>query len=650
MIVLGIDKNGNLYGSLTFPAYPDRDVAEFLLKKGLGKYLPWTGEMLPPKLTAKYRATETKAREAAVGRWGKGSKETNISVEKKMMPMKVMMVFSGDSFAVIDANSKETRLNLADIRTKRLARGRDKKESEPLAFEAKEWLRKKVVGQKMDIRFEYKRQDKKGGTQDFVSIGAGRSNIQLQLVQLGYAEVVQHSLVSSRSSNYVKLVEAEYQAKKLGKGIWAKNPVCHKYTDLTNRPSQRGGDKAADSREKERAEAMLPHLAGAHLRGHVEYVFSGSKFKVYIESKKLMMNVQLAGVEVPRWSAKNTTKYGADAHALARSLCLQKNVIIEIPKDDTRVVDRQGTFSAYIWTEKPKRSIACALLEQGLGKVFKRAAEAGGYLDQLMSAQEPAKSRRLRVWEGFDEEEKNRKAKRDAQRKKEAKEKNQKISVTEIVNTVSFFAQSVGDKNIETVRKGLSAIEGTTRPDDFNPEFGDIAACKFDGAWYRVCVEETDDDMGTCDVEYIDYGNKEHGIDLKSLMPLSEDLMKIPRLSKKYVLAAVQMPPEGSGWEDEGYTRLGNLIFQKEWDAEVLMQDKSGYHVSIKGDDQSTPVQGELLKDGLCRLQRKPDYSMKYLLNQFRKYQEEGVKNRMGCWEYGEISDEEEEDDRRRRR
>mmetsp|Transcript_26367 Transcript_26367/g.41722 ORF Transcript_26367/g.41722 Transcript_26367/m.41722 type:complete len:943 (-) Transcript_26367:296-3124(-) len=659
-IPLGIDKYGNLYGRVQFADHPERDITKMLLKHGLGRFLPWTAALCDPKLAEEYRACEAQARAASQNIW-RYIKPAEVKAPEvpTVTSMRVVMVSSGDSLIVADAKGKERRVNLASIRAPRLGR-REGDESEPLAWEAKEYLRRKLVGKRVNVRVEYRRGGQ--GTPDFVTIEQGKININEQLCTLGYAKVVPHKLEEARATNYISLVVAEKKAELAKKGVHSGSKDVHKFTDLTDRPraprKAKDGEAAAPQRRGEadvaRAKAMLPTLGSGSHKGHVEYVISGSKLKVYLTSKKIMLNVVLAGVQVPRPSGRNDKKgdkYGNDAQALVRSLCLQHNVTVEFASGDG-AVDRRGNFVGYVWTESPRKSIASALLEQGLAKIFLRSAEAGSYLEDLRKAERGAKSKRLRMWENFDEELKKRQEARAAAMKAEAKSKNQKIKVTEIVDGVTFYAQLVEDKNIKVIEDAMAAIDGES-PADYEPEFGEVAACKFDGAWYRVQVSDVDEELGFVDVIFIDYGNKSR-VNLEGIVPIPENLKEIAPLAKKFTLACVTPPMDGSGWTDTAFERLGELTYDQTFDAEVLFRDNKGIsHVNIKtkGEDKKeVPLQSMLLKEGLARIVKRPDYSMKFLVGQLRSFQAEGVEGRKGIWEYGEVSDEEEEDPRRKRK
>mmetsp|Transcript_28020 Transcript_28020/g.68106 ORF Transcript_28020/g.68106 Transcript_28020/m.68106 type:complete len:940 (-) Transcript_28020:196-3015(-) len=663
LIAHGIDKHGNLYGRLVFAAHPERDITKMLLKNGLGKYIPWTASLLDPKLAGEYKVIEAQARATGIGRW-RTSQDGHSAQDGKFEQVKILMVLSGDTVIALDEKGSERRMGLASVRTPRLGR-RDGTEAEPLGFEAKEFLRNKLVGKKCLVKLEYSR-GPANNLQHFVSIGQGRQNVNLQLCELGYATTITHRVDEPRAHNYIQLVEAEKKAQKMQKGLHAKNASVHKYTDLTERPKadkkaegNTGKRQARGEAEAARARALLPQLAGTQLRGHVEYVMSGKGMKVYLTGKKIMCMVVLAGVQVPRAPGKNFKgdKYGKEAADYVKTHCLQQNVIIEIPEGED-AVDRRGNFFAYIWTESSRNNIACGLLENGLAKIFMRSAEKGGHLSSLRKAEHGAKSKRLRVWETFDEEEKKRKEAREERKKAEAKSKYQKIKVTEIVDGITFYAQLVEDKKSKSVSDGLAAVE-KSQPDDFEAEFGMIAAAKFEDGWHRVQLNDVDEDEGSCTAFFVDYGNKA-SVAIADLIPIPQELASITPLAAKFTLACVQGPPEGMGWEDPAYERFGELIYGKVWDAEILHHDKQGYHVTLKSTEKAEegketsekelPIQGILLKEGLCKVPRRPDMSMKFLQKEFRNYQREGVENRAGIWEYGEISDEEEEEAGRRRR
>jgi len=86
------------------------------------------------------------------------------------------------------------------------------------------------------------------------------------------------------------------------------------------------------------------------------------------------------------------------------------------------------------------------------------------------------------------------------------------VIVTEITETLTFFAQSVENgSKLESLMSKLHADFQSNPPiaGSYTPKRGDLVAAQFtlDNQWYRAKVERVQGSNAT--VLYIDYGNKE---------------------------------------------------------------------------------------------------------------------------------------------
>lgn len=94
---------------------------------------------------------------------------------------------------------------------------RDEKE-DPLAHEAKEFLRRKIIGQTVHVFKDYTREplseEQEKRTYATIYIANTKENVGASLVRAGYAEVVVHRPGDDRSREYEELCAAEKEAKK----------------------------------------------------------------------------------------------------------------------------------------------------------------------------------------------------------------------------------------------------------------------------------------------------------------------------------------------------------------------------------------------------------------------------------------------------
>ena len=146
----------------------------------------------------------------------------------------------------------------------------------PFMFEAREFLRKKLIGQQVHVVVDYVQaaREASAGESGFpektcCTVTIGGVNVAEALVSKGYASVVRYAAGNDqRSSKYDELLMAEQKAEKSGKGMFdKKNIPTHRVSDMSGNPVK--------------CKQFLPFLQRAgRMSGLVEFVASGSRFRV----------------------------------------------------------------------------------------------------------------------------------------------------------------------------------------------------------------------------------------------------------------------------------------------------------------------------------------------------------------------------------
>ncbi|MEQ2190344.1 nuclease domain-containing protein [Xenoophorus captivus] len=195
-------------------------------------------------------------------------------------------------------------------------------------FEAREFLRKKLIGKKVNVTVDYIRAatGPGEGTPAFAertcaTVTIGGINIAEALVSKGLATVIRYRQDDDqRSSHYDELLAAEARAIKNGKGLHSKKEVpIHRVADISG--------------ETQKAKQFLPFLQRAgRSEAVVEYVFSGSRLKLYMPKETCLITFLLAGIECPR-SSRNTPSgvqvaepFSNEAMLFTKELVLQREV------------------------------------------------------------------------------------------------------------------------------------------------------------------------------------------------------------------------------------------------------------------------------------------------------------------------------------
>lgn len=309
---------------------------------------------------------------------------------------------------------------------------------------------------------------------------------------------------------------AEAQATKQQKGIFAKKDIpVHRINDLTTSPES--------SRIKHQ---YLPSWQRAlRTEAVVEFVASGSRFRLFIPKESCLVTFLLAGITCPRSSrpaigegkeATTGEPFGDEAYNFVRDRILQRDISVHA---DT--VDKAGNaVIGWLWMEN-NVNLSVALVEEGLATVH-FTAEKSEHFRALKAAEDQAKAKKKNIWatwvEPVAEEPKAQEVDDDAvetfeeKAPAERKMKLEKVIITEVTPELHFFAQHTDSgPKLEQLMTKLRQDFKASPPvsGSFTPKRDDLCAAKFseDEEWYRAKVIKIEKNQAT--IKYIDYGNTE---------------------------------------------------------------------------------------------------------------------------------------------
>jgi len=219
--------NQNFIGSVI---HPNGNIAEALLREGLAKCVEWSLACVTGG-AEKYRAASGQAREKKLKLWKDFvSSGPVIPAKDKEFTGKVVEIVNGDAIMVKKSKTELKKIHLASIRPPRLEQDKPKTGGGPFRplydipfmFEAREFLRKKLIGQNVQVTVDYIQP----ANNDFpektcCTVAIGGVNVAEALVSKGLATVVRYSADNDqRSSKYDDLLAAEDKAKKSSKGLY----------------------------------------------------------------------------------------------------------------------------------------------------------------------------------------------------------------------------------------------------------------------------------------------------------------------------------------------------------------------------------------------------------------------------------------------
>ncbi len=222
------------------------DIALLLVQSGLAKtIMPKTEEEYDADYYKELRDSQNVATMKKLGLWenstADASKTQGYEKESKKFNGKVLEVHSGDSMTVVkEGSDKERKVFLASVKAPSMAR-RDG-EDEPWAWVAKEFVRKQLVGRKVKVEMEFKREvELKNGpnagekrTMEFASIFVHDKNVSVQLIERGFARANLSKFAEENSKHFEKLMAAEKKALGKKVGVHSKKPAKqYRFVDTT---------------------------------------------------------------------------------------------------------------------------------------------------------------------------------------------------------------------------------------------------------------------------------------------------------------------------------------------------------------------------------------------------------------------------------
>jgi len=156
-----------------------------------------------------------------------------------------------------------------------------------------------------------------------------RKNVAVSLVMQGLAECVRHRQDDPRSRYFDQLLDAEVKAHRAKRGIHSTGePPNTKFRDLT---LVKGASRLETS--------SLIRLG--RTKAVVEYVFSGGRFKIFVPKENCFVFFALSGLRCPARARKSRVgePLAEEAFHFSRTNFMQRDVEIEI--EDT---DKGGTL------------------------------------------------------------------------------------------------------------------------------------------------------------------------------------------------------------------------------------------------------------------------------------------------------------------
>ncbi|MFH4979105.1 hypothetical protein AB6A40_005814 [Gnathostoma spinigerum] len=646
-IILEGVSNQNFVGSVL---HPKGNIAESLLREGFAKCIDWS-IALATSGPEPLRAAERIAKEKRLRLWRSYQPSTTLSDDKKCFSAKVVEVVMADSLVVMKDSGEEMKIWLSSVRPPRQETGSETEHKVgrqfrplydiPHMFEAREFLRRRLIGKRVDVTIDYIQPK----TDSFpektcCTVMCGGLNVAEALVSKGLSKVVRYRADDdNRSSHYDALLAAEAKAEKSKKGLFS---------------DKEAGDKSAVLRIQElqgdpqRSRQFMPYLQrSGRSEGVVEFIASGSRVRLYVPKETCLITFLLSGINCPRGARMGpggkmigeNEPFALEAAKFTRSQVLQREVEIEVEG-----MDKSGSFIGYMFvqTEKGIVNMSVELVENGLASVH-FTAERGNYYKQLCAAEQKAKKAKLGMWADWTEEDVAQ-AEILAAEKKDRTIDYRKVVATDVQRgSLKFYAQNTEDgPKIEKMMKELREELQTHPPvmGSYTPHRGDLCVARFsaDKLWYRARVESV---RGRAiEILYVDFGNREI-VDPSSLASLPAGFAAQAPGAREYQLALASIPSdtEYAQSTDEALERLLFTAPTLLINVEYRVGGVEFVQAVIEGSDGTkTDVAKALIADGLALVESRREKRFLSLVTEYHEAEKKARRERRNIWEYGDFT------------
>ncbi|XP_065069172.1 staphylococcal nuclease domain-containing protein 1-like [Rhopilema esculentum] len=629
--------NQNFLGSVIHPA---GNIAELMLKEGFARCVDWSMGVLSSG-HEKYRQAEKSAKQKQLRIWkGYAPSGNKMPIKDSEFTGKVVECINADAIVVVLPSKEYKKIFFSSLRppramvkeddTQENGPSRNGKRGKPLydipyMFEAREFLRKKLIGKKVDVKIDYVKPANDGYPErTCATVTIGGINIAEALISKGLATALRHRQDDDqRSSQYDDLLAAENRASKNGKGLHSKKePPMHRVADIS-------GDRA-------KAAQFLPFLQRAGKSSAiVEFVASGSRFRLYLPKETCQITFLLAGISCPKVRSVSPQgnlisegePFGAQALEYSKEHCMQREVEVQVEN-----IDRAGNFIGWMFVDG--HNLSADLVEHGLSKVH-FTAERTEYFKDLTQRETKAKDSKLNMWQGFVEEKID-----TVVEETERKTNFTTVVVTEISDGVTFWAQNVDtaerfEQMIMQLRNDLTS--NPPLPGSFTPRKGDMCAGLFiDNLWYRVKVEKVDS-LESVHVLYMDYGNRDV-IPATKMANLPPAYHSFAAQAHEYTLACLIAPKD-----EDDRAMLSDAFKRQALNEKFLLnveyRQNGQEFATLVNPSTKDDISSGLLADGLAMVEKRKEKRLQKILANYRKAQEEARSNRVNLWCYGDFTE-----------
>lgn len=555
--------------------HPVGDIAQFLLAAGLARCVDWhSGLLASVGGMEKYRLAEKAAKAKRLAIWKdynpppRAADATGPGAPaQRTFEATVVRVISGDTIHVRRPSAPEQRIHLSSVRQPNI---KDPK-LVGYANEAREALRKRLVGKAVQVHIDYAKKDEGNGEERVYatvktttgSKEARGQDVGEMLISRGLATVIRHRAGDEdRSPEWDRYMASEAEAIQATRGL-------HSGKEATAPRLIEASESAS------KANTYLPVLKRqGRIHAVVDFCASASRFKIVVPKESCRLTFVLAGIRAPR-TARNASEkdepYAREGFDFTTTRALQRDVEVEVYS-----TDKAGGFIGALWLNKTE-NLAVSLVESGWASVHQYSAEGISFGSQLIEAEKRARRAKVGMWVNETDEEQHESvgdiavptagangsasaSAATAPRKAgwgvpaaaaapaQARSEYVDLYVSDVrggSGEVPFgFSVQILDPEISKLETLMSDLAlhhkaaTTAFSSAFAPKVGDWVSAKFsgDGAWYRGQILRNKAASKSKEVRFVDYGNIED-VAVGDIRPLEAPRFGKARLPAKAIEA-----------------------------------------------------------------------------------------------------------------
>jgi len=295
---------------------------------------------------------------------------------EKKAPVKtkgtVRSVNGGDVFTIFTAEGNLIKAQLSSIQAPRM--GTATRAEEAFAWEAREFLRKKIIGQQLSITIV-----NQAGDMNYVNALLGEQDLAELMVSNGWCTV--HP--KAKGEHAEELAEMEARAREDHIGIF-----------------QTDRSKAQRNAESIKPFKLFEECKSKPVSGVVESVRSGSTLRVVLLPSLVQVTLAVAGVQAPavKWINEKHAHEEVEPCGLASLKFVEDHVQHRDISIELKSLEKNDTFVGVV--KLLGRDLGAELVKMGLAQVVPGAGirEGSEYYNTLMGFQNAAVAKKAGMW------------------------------------------------------------------------------------------------------------------------------------------------------------------------------------------------------------------------------------------------------------